>query len=176
MTDLEEEMEETTERASALGVSGGDVTDPDELLDDGDDSDQTDETDSETQPETDETSDLSTRSEALETSEATETVESDEAGSDSRDADRQEPGGLHESTYPNPDKELGSLIDTYDNFNVYVPPEVKQEVNSFFKQLDFEYSQEHGEDLDKHWDFYTALFRAVLQNREIVEEELGLEN
>ena len=57
---------------------------------------------------------------------------------------------------------------------MYVPPEVKDEVNAFYKQVDYEFSQEFGGELDKHWDFYTALFRAVLQNREIVREELGM--
>lgn len=78
-----------------------------------------------------------------ETLEAQETVETE-------DEDEREPSGLYEHVYPNPDKELGSLIDTYEYFNVYVPPEVKKEVNAFYKQLDYEFSQEFEDDLDKY--------------------------
>ena len=164
MSDLEQEMEETAERAKALGVSGGQTTDPSELVeeDEGEVADEHD--DDETESDEVETTEASATSETLETQETAET----------KDEDQREPGGLDDHAYPNPDKNLGSLIDTYENFNVYVPPEVKKEVNAFYKQIDYEFSQEFGDDLDKHWDFYTALFRAVLQNREIVREELGM--
>ncbi|AJF27832.1 hypothetical protein SG26_18825 (plasmid) [Haloarcula sp. CBA1115] len=163
MSDLEQEMEETAERAKALGVSGGQTTDPSELVEEGDE-EVADEQDGQTESDEVETTEAPATSETLETQETVET----------EDEDQREPGGLDEHVYPNPDKDLGSLIDTYENFNVYVPPEVKKEVNAFYKQLDYEFSQEFGDELDKHWDFYTALFRAVLQNREIVREELGM--
>ena len=164
MSDLEQEMEETAERAKALGVSGGQTTDPSELVEEDEDEAGEELEDDETASEEVETAEASATSETLETQETVETEDEDEP----------EPGGLDDHIYPNPDKELGSLIDTYENFNVYVPPEVKKEVNAFYKQLDYEFSQEFGDELDKHWDFYTALFRAVLQNREIVREELGM--
>jgi len=164
MSDLEQEMEETAERAKALGVSGGQTTDPSELVEEDEDEAGEELEDDETASEEVETAEASATSETLETQETVETEDEDEP----------EPGGLDDHVYPNPDKELGSLIDTYENFNVYVPPEVKKEVNAFYKQLDYEFSQEFGDELDKHWDFYTALFRAVLQNREIVREELGM--
>ena len=164
MSDLEQEMEETAERAKALGVSGGQTTDPSELVEEDEDEAGEELEDDETASEEVETAEASATSETLETQETVETEDQDEPG----------PGGLDDHVYPNPDKELGSLIDTYENFNVYVPPEVKKEVNAFYKQLDYEFSQEFGDELDKHWDFYTALFRAVLQNREIVREELGM--
>ncbi|ELZ84504.1 hypothetical protein C455_00187 [Haloferax larsenii JCM 13917] len=163
MSDLEQEMEETAERAKALGVSGGQTTDPSELVEEGEE-EVADEQDDEAESDEVETAEASATSETLETQETVETEDENEP----------EPGGLDDHVYPNPDKELGSLIDTYENFNVYVPPEVKKEVNAFYKQLDYEFSQEFGDELDKHWDFYTALFRAVLQNREIVREELGM--
>src|SRR6056297_648329 len=164
MSDLEQEMEETAERAKAPGVSGGQTTDPSELVEEDEDEAGEELEDDETASEEVETAEASATSETLETQETVETEDEDEP----------EPGGLYDHVYPNPDKELGSLIDTYENFNVYVPPEVKKEVNAFYKQLDYELSQEFGDELDKHWDFYTALFRAVLQNREIVREELGM--
>ena len=164
MSDLEQEMEETAERAKALGVSGGQTTDPSELVEEDEDEAGEELEDDETASEEVETAEASATPETLETQETVETEDEDEP----------EPGGLDDHVYPNPDKELGSLIDTYENFNVYVPPEVKKEVNAFYKQLDYEFSQEFGDELDKHWDFYTALFRAVLQNREIVREELGM--
>ena len=164
MSDLEQEMEETAERAKALGVSGGQTTDPSELVEEDEDEAGEEFEGDETASEEVETAEASATSETLETQETVETEDEDEP----------EPGGLDDHVYPNPDKELGSLIDTYENFNVYVPPEVKKEVNAFYKQLDYEFSQEFGDELDKHWDFYTALFRAVLQNREIVREELGM--
>ena len=164
MSDLEQEMEETAERAKALGVSGGQTTDPSELVEEDEDEAGEELEDDETASEEVETAEASATPETLETQETVETEDEDEP----------EPGGLDDHVYPNPDKELGSLIDTYENFNVYVPPGVKKEVNAFYKQLDYEFSQEFGDELDKHWDFYTALFRAVLQNREIVREELGM--
>jgi hypothetical protein len=164
MSDLEQEMEETAERAKALGVSGGQTTDPSELVEEDEDEAGEELEGDETASEEVETAEASATSETLETQETVETEDQDEP----------EPGGLDDHVYPNPDKELGSLIDTYENFNVYVPPEVKKEVNAFYKQLDYEFSQDFGDELDKHWDFYTALFRAVLQNREIVREELGM--
>ena len=164
MSDLEQEMEETAERAKALGVSGGQTPDPSELVEEDEDEAGEELEGDETASEEVETAEASATSETLETQETVETEDQDEP----------EPGGLDDHVYPNPDKELGSLIDTYENFNVYVPPEVKKEVNAFYKQLDYEFSQDFGDELDKHWDFYTALFRAVLQNREIVREELGM--
>ncbi|RLM32842.1 hypothetical protein [Haloarcula sp. Atlit-120R] len=164
MSDLEQEMEETAERAKALGVSGGQTTDPSELVEEGEEEVADEQDGDEAESDEVETTEASATSETLETQDTVET----------EDEDQREPGGLDEHVYPNPDKDLGSLIDTYENFNVYVPPEVKKEVNAFYKQLDYEFSQEFGDELDKHWDFYTALFRAVLQNREIVREELGM--
>ena len=164
MSDLEQEMEETAERAKALGVSGGQTTDPSELVEEDEDEAGEELEGDETASEEVETAEASATSETLETQETVETEDEDEP----------EPGGLDDHVYPNPDKDLGALIDTYENFNVYVPPEVKEEVNAFYKQVDYEFSQEFGGELDKHWDFYTALFRAVLQNREIVREELGM--
>ena len=164
MSDLEQEMEETAERAKALGVSGGQTTDPSELVEEDEDEAGEEFESDETASEEVETAEASATSETLETQ---ETEEKEDQGDP-------EPGGLDDHVYPNPDKDLGSLIDTYENFNVYVPPEVKDEVNAFYKQVDYEFSQEFGGELDKHWDFYTALFRAVLQNREIVREELGM--
>jgi hypothetical protein len=161
MSDLEQEMEETAERAKALGVSGDQPTDPSELV----------EEDEETVD--DEHDSGETASEEVETTETSPTSETQET-EEKEDEGAPEPGGLDDHVYPNPDKDLGALIDTYENFNVYVPPEVKEEVNAFYKQVDYEFSQEFGGELDKHWDFYTALFRAVLQNREIVREELGM--
>jgi hypothetical protein len=164
MSDLEQEMEETAERAKALGVSGGQTTDPSELVEEGEEEVADEQDGDEAESDEVETTEASATSETLETQDTVETEDEDEP----------EPGGLDDHVYPNPDKDLGSLIDTYENFNVYVPPEVKKEVNAFYKQLDYEFSQEFGDELDKHWDFYTALFRAVLQNREIVREELGM--
>jgi hypothetical protein len=152
MSDIEDEMEETTERAKALGVGGSGP---------GEDSD----------PDFEQRSDEG--STPLETSEASETVETIEP--EEADPDEREPGGIDSDEYPNPDKELGSLTETYENINVYLPPEVKAEVHSLYKQLDYEFSREFGEELDKHWDFYTAVFRAVLHNPTLVREELGMD-
>lgn len=149
MSDIEDEMEETAKRARALGVGGsGQEDDQDMDLEQGPD-------------------DASPASETSETVETTETVEVE--------TDEREPGGIDVHEYPNPDKELGSLTDTYENINVYLPPEVKAEVHSLYKQLDYEFTREFGGELDKHWDFYTAVFRAVLHNPHLVREELGMD-
>jgi len=35
---------------------------------------------------------------------------------------------------------------------------VKEEIHTLYKELEYKYRREHGEEIDKHWDFYTALF------------------
>jgi hypothetical protein len=159
MTDIEDQMDETASRAEALGVSGDQPEDSSESSLDTDDNSS------------DSPTSVDTNASTSETSETSETLEI----SDSDGVDKGV-GGVTESQYPNPDKDLGSLIDTYENFNVYVPPEVKGEINSLYKRTDLDFSQTHGEDLDTLWDFYTAVFRAVLRNPEIVREELGLDD
>jgi len=159
---LRDEMDKTAELAEQFGISG-------------DDGDPEDEEVLETSAEVE----SSEPPETLETQEASTTSEppggDDDGSSEPQEQDNvQEVGGVMEREYPNPDKEVGAITDLYDNINVFVPPEVKEEIHTLYKELEYKYRREHGEEIDKHWDFYTALFRTVLRDDDLLREELGL--
>mgnify|MGYP006272375257 FL=1 len=166
---FEEEMAKTSKKAQSLGIQG-------------DDGDSQDEEQSETseipatseEPETSEASEPPTTSETSKTSETprTSTDKTEEENSTGEIATQL--GGL-EGEYPNPDKEKGSITSLYDNINIYVPPEVKKETHLLFKQIEHEFLSEHDDEIDKHWDFYAALFRTALRNEDDLREELGVE-
>lgn len=69
----------------------------------------------------------------------------------------------------------GRLVDEYENVNIYIPAELKEELNVLFKQMDLEHSRGTDGGLEKHWDFYPAVVRTVLRNEADLREELGLE-
>lgn len=69
----------------------------------------------------------------------------------------------------------GRLVDEYENVNIYIPAELKEELNVLFKQMDLEHSRDTDGGLEKHWDFYPAVVRTVLRNEADLREELGLE-
>ena len=153
-------MDKTSKKAESLGIKGDD--------DDSEDADQSEAADIQATPERPETSETS---EELETSETSTGKEDDQ---DSTDETTPKLGGL-EGEYPNPDKQRGSITSLYENINVYVPPEVKKETHLLFKQLEHEFLAEHDVEIDKHWDFYAALFRTALRNDDELREELGVE-
>jgi len=143
---VEDDMDDVSQMAESLGIQG--------------------ESDSEDAGTTSEEGDSAT----------VETSETDEPSSTGKTEELADsPGGIDESEYPNPDKEIGSLRDTYENINMFLPPEVNEEAHRLFKKLEYENSLQNGEDLDKHWDFYTALFRVVLRNEDLLRDELGID-
>lgn len=56
----------------------------------------------------------------------------------------------------------------------YVGEETLDELDAMYKELEFRYYQEHGEDLPKNKQFYPALFDVVVENPELVAEKLDL--
>lgn len=56
----------------------------------------------------------------------------------------------------------------------YVGEETLEELDDLYKQLEFRYYQEHGDDLPKNKQFYPALFDVVVENPELVAEKLGV--
>lgn len=187
MSDLEDEMERTKERAAAFGVSGETDEEDEEDID-------TEEgaSESATEPSAAEEGDEKLESEeALETSETSPTVEGDRTPEiEERDgsAEPEQTGedvpsdteGESESTADNatPSSEessRGRLVDEYDNVNIYIPPELKRDLNDLFKLMDLEYSRSKSDDLEKHWDFYPAVVRTVLENEEELRAELGID-
>lgn len=85
-------------------------------------------------------------------------------------------GDVDEHEYPNPDKEQGSLSDVYEKTNVFWSPPVKNAMNELWTDIDYEWKKSHESEIEKHWDFYTACFRVLLQNENLIREELGMEN
>jgi hypothetical protein len=57
----------------------------------------------------------------------------------------------------------------------YVGEETLGELDALYKQLEYQYYQEYGEDLPKNKQFYPAIFDAVVDNPDLVAEKLGLE-
>lgn len=85
-------------------------------------------------------------------------------------------GGVEDAVYPNPDKEVGSMHDIYTRIGVHVPPKVKDAVDDLFIDLRYEYNKQHDTQLEKNWDFYTAIFRVAIKNPELVRDEIGIES
>lgn len=57
----------------------------------------------------------------------------------------------------------------------YVGEDTLDELDALYKELEFRYYQEHGDDLPKNKQFYPALFDVVVENPDLVAEKLGLE-
>lgn len=141
MSDIDEAMEETREKAqSRFGVGGADES-----------GDVDDSADPAGEP-------PSSGSETAETSEPEGTLETQ---------------GTSATDDAPPDR--GRLVDEYENVNIYIPAELKEELNLLFKQMDLEHSRGTDGGLEKHWDFYPAVVRTVLRNEADLREELGLE-
>ncbi len=192
MSDLREEMERTKKRAAAFGVSS-EEDESDRSDESTTDDESPEEEPSETQS-TAETSSASEASETLETSPASETVETqsaEPAGAEDESAPNREEEGVErnssiesgaDSTDEDSDAEStdesasrGRLVDEYDNVNIYIPPELKRELNDLYKLMDLEHSRSSGEDLEKHWDFYPAVVRTVLRNEDDLRSELDID-
>ena len=185
MSDLEDEMERTKERAAAFGVSG-ETDDEDEEDVDAEEDVSESATETSTAGKVDEESEAE---EALETSEISATDEratmpeineSDASAAQEQTANNgsSDTGGESKSdgsATGSEESSRGRLVDEYDNVNIYIPPELKRELNDLFKLMDLEYSRSQGGDLEKHWDFYPAVVRTVLENEDDLRSELGID-
>jgi hypothetical protein len=58
----------------------------------------------------------------------------------------------------------------------YVGEETLEDLDALYKELEFRYYQEYGDDLPKNKQFYPALFDVVVENPDLVAEKLGLED
>lgn len=85
-------------------------------------------------------------------------------------------GAVDKHEYPNPDKEIGALSDVYEKTNVFWSPPVKAAMNELWTDIDYEWKKTHDSEIEKHWDFYLACFRVLLENEELIREELGMES
>lgn len=85
-------------------------------------------------------------------------------------------GAVDRHRYPNPDKELGALSDIYEKTNVFWSPPVKEAMNELWTDIDYEWKKSHDSEIEKHWDFYLACLRVLLQNEDLIREELGMES
>lgn len=151
MSDIDEAMEETREKAQSRFGVGGSTAGEDARPSSG--------------------SDASEASDSLETSETSGTEETSEA------SETEGPSDARAGPESSGEEELGRgrLVDEYENVNIYIPGELKEELNVLFKQMDLEHSRETDGGLEKHWDFYPAVVRTVLRNEADLREELGIE-
>jgi hypothetical protein len=184
MTDIDDAMSETQSKAkSKFGV--------------GDDSDETDETDtnadssnpsndsdgSKTQNST-ETTKTSNSSETSNTSESPRTSDTSNTSNASKtsktastadDSDTAATESETETTKNEPvNGDRGRLVDERVNINIYVTDDMRDDLDFLYKQMDLEYTETTGEDLAKNWDFYPAVVRTVLQNKDDLRDELGI--
>lgn len=83
------------------------------------------------------------------------------------------------STEPTDAGDEGEGSDTGDSVRdrpsvlMYLPPELREELDIRFDELNAEYRREHGEPLGKNRDYYPAVVRAGLTG-EPIEELLDL--
>jgi hypothetical protein len=57
----------------------------------------------------------------------------------------------------------------------YLGEETLAEIDELYKQLEFRYYQQYGEELPKNRAFYPALFEVLVEHPEMVAEKLGVE-
>lgn len=69
----------------------------------------------------------------------------------------------------------GRVVDEFKNVNMYLPEELREDLNNLFKQMDLEASIENGTELQKNRDFYPAIIRTAMRNKSDLREELGIE-
>lgn len=69
----------------------------------------------------------------------------------------------------------GRVVDEFKNVNMYLPEELREDLNNVFKQMDLEASIENGIELQKNRDFYPAIIRTAMRNKSDLREELGIE-
>lgn len=151
--EFEKQLGDVRSRAQKLGVSGAGT----------DTSDSSTEGDTETR-EAD--------------SDATRTDGSDSAStqeSSRGEAQARAPGGPDVHDYPNPDRELGALADTYENNNVFLSPQVVDAVEELWDDIEYEWKKSNRTELSKNWDFYMACFRVILNDPDLVRDELGMD-
>lgn len=149
--DFEAQMNDVSERAQKLGVSG---------------SGSSSSSDAGSLPES-VTGDTEERAD----------VDADEPAASQREVQQESrsTGGPDTHEYPNPDSELGALADVYENNNVFLSPEVVDAVEDLWDDIEYEWKKSHDTELNKNWDFYMACFRIILNNPDLVRGELGMD-
>lgn len=71
------------------------------------------------------------------------------------------------------DRTAGEAVRDRPSVLMYLPPDVREELDVRFDELNAEYRREHGEPLGKNRDYYPAVVRAGLTG-EPLEELLEL--
>lgn len=69
----------------------------------------------------------------------------------------------------------GSAVSDRDNLNMYLPPDLVDEMQIRFDELNARHRREHGEPMEKNRDYYTAIVRAALED-ESLESILDLDS
>ena len=139
-------MDEMEERANAMGVSG----------DDGEDELPTPDDVKQDGPEGTETGNR----------EATSPEESP----------LPKPPTTSDHTYPNPDRDKDvNMKELLASKTVYMPEDTKEDIESLKNACAYQFSTEKGGEMETHADFFTALFRVVAENPELVRAELGID-
>lgn len=105
-----------------------------------------------------ETADTADTSESTDTSDTTSTTDTTDTG------DELQPGD-----------DGFRLVDEWSGRTFYLPDDVVDELDQTYKQLDLEWSAEHGEDLPKSERFYPAVIFAALDDTDAIREQLGLD-
>jgi len=111
------------------------------------------------------------RQKAREAGEKSETGEQPDASESSKPSETSETAEQSESaerSETNKSSVKDEMVGTY----MYLPEELKNELDLRFGELSLKHKREHGEPLEKNRDFYPAMVRAALDNEEVLEEML----
>jgi flagellar biosynthesis GTPase FlhF len=111
-------------------------------------------------------SEMSESSKTSKTSKMSETAESDKP---SKSAEPSEQSETDES-------DQASVREEYTGVYMYLPEDLRDELNLRFDELNLQYKREYGTSLEKNRDFYPAVIRAALEGREIDDVLDGLQN
>lgn len=105
--------------------------------------------------ETEETEDMSTTSETSETAKTSETAETSETSETSKTAETSKTGG--------------SLKDTRENLNLYLPEDLVTELTAEYSRINAEFLKVHGREMEKNRDWYPAVIEAGLSDKSVEE-------
>jgi len=111
------------------------------------------------------------RQKAREAGETSDPGEQSDASEASKPSETSETAEQSESAEPSETGQTSvkdEMVGTY----MYLPEELKNELDLRFDELSLEHKREHGEPLEKNRDFYPAMVRAALDNQEALEEML----
>jgi len=100
--------------------------------------------------------------------------ETSESSEESEPSDSSEASKTSDASKPSKPSETGesSVKDEMVGTYMYLPEELKEELDLRFDELSLEHKREYGEPLEKNRDYYPAVVEAALHSEKTLEEIL----